>query len=70
MSRQKTVKLNISKCLKAKKMTLKDLQRKTEIDYSSLHDHAHGRAKRIDLLTLAKLRKALRCSWDDLLRLE
>jgi len=51
-------------------MSLKELQRKTGIDYSSLHDHETGKAVRVDYRTLARLRKAFRCTWDELFRLE
>ena len=36
------------------------------IDYASLHDHEHGRAKRIDYKTLQKLKQFFGCRWDDL----
>ena len=66
----KTARLNLRKLRKRTGMSLKELQRKTGIDYSSLHDHETGKAVRVDYRTLARLRKAFRCTWDELFRLE
>ena len=64
----KPIRLDLLRVLKAKKWSLADLHRKTGIDYASLHDHAHGKTKRVDLLTLARLKRALRVPWDVLLK--
>lgn len=70
----KTIKLNVLRLLKRNKregkgpVTLKDLQRKTGIDYSTLHDHAHGRTSRVTFPALLAIKRALGASWDDLLK--
>ena len=64
----KTIRLNLHKLLNARKMSLKDLQRATGCDYSALHDQAHGKTARVEFATLAKIKKALKCEWDELFK--
>lgn len=49
-------------------MTLVALAKKTGLNRAALHDQAAGRSTRVDYETLAKVKKALRVSWDELLK--
>ncbi len=64
------VKLNIRNLLDREGMSLVDLGRKTGTSYTTLLAHCHGRASRVDLETLGKLKRALQATWDDLLRID
>lgn len=65
---KKTVVMNLRPILKAQGMTLVALAKKTGLNRAALHDQAAGRSTRVDYETLAKVKKALRVSWDELLK--
>jgi len=62
----RTIKLNLRRLRASKGWTLVKLAERSGVHFSIVQRHEAGAATRIDLFTLARLKKALRCSWDDL----
>jgi transcriptional regulator with XRE-family HTH domain len=65
---RKTVVMDLGPILKSQGMTLVALAEKTGLNRAALHDQLHGRSTRVDYLTLARVKKVLGVSWDELLK--
>jgi len=63
-----SVRIDLARLLKRQKWSLKELERRTGITYSSLHDHAHGRTEGVTFPILLKLKKVFNVTWDDLFK--
>lgn len=57
----------LSRILGERRMSIAELERQTNVPYTSLFELYHGRAKRIDLKTLDRICKALGVTPGDIL---